>query len=458
MSSSSAAAASASASTEEIEGNSGSNDLIINDGFPALNNFKLSNQDNASNDDKKDPVPRYSFASFSSALSIAKGQYEDVIHDCDLAFTARAKEESDAYSSGATFFMPASMKPRCLLEQLALNIFKTHTKGLEPGKHFDVERSGAEWWTLVLDTNPSAEVKDIKPKTDSDSESSEEEEDDEVGMHFDADYGLEHQLPNYLLHPRVATVTYLSNVGVPTLILNKRSPPPTDVTKQSLNGSIDQAWLSCPLIGKHIAFDGRLLHGAPGTFFPSFSNSITNSDKSAPPSKRRKLEDGKSEHAIEKLDTNGNGAKRITFMVNIWLNHCPIDAELIDNNLCSQMKSSWEEETKDGARLKCDSEYAPSLTWLLNDAVKSNDLSKEKIAVEKTESKWAGREECVICNREVDMKYCCTMKDLHSTTKKAHQTEGRSLEIQFEPDVLKLEVGEEIIDSDDDEDDEEQQK
>ena len=74
-------------------------------------------------------------------------------------------------------------------------------------------------------------------------------------------YRLEEQIPNYHVHPRVATVTYLSDTGVPTLILSKCSPPPTDPEKKSLGGSINRAWLSHPSSGKHIAFDGRYLHG-----------------------------------------------------------------------------------------------------------------------------------------------------------------------------------------------------
>ena len=54
------------------------------------------------------------------------------------------------------------------------------TKDGEKGLLYDPERSGAEWWTLVLDTS-SAEAAPLK--------SDDSDEDDEVGMHFDADYG-----------------------------------------------------------------------------------------------------------------------------------------------------------------------------------------------------------------------------------------------------------------------------
>ena len=459
---------SSSAPVQETEARSNSNDLIIDNGFAVLNSFRRPKPGDKPGTEipQEDPVPRYSFASFPSSLAIDNGQMEHVISDCNSAFSARTKEDSDAYSSGATYFIPASMKPRCALEELAMNIFKAHTKGLEPGKDFDLERSGAEWWTLVLDTakekkqNSGDNDVDADADADADSQSS-EEEDDEVGMHFDADYGLEAQLPNYMLHPRVATITYLSNVGVPTLILNKRSPPPVDVEKKSLNGSIEQGWLSCPMVGKHICFDGRLLHGAPGTFFPASNSAVKSGngdvdvdvdvDVEEQSSKRRKLESG------EKLDTGSscdNGTKRITFMVNVWLNHCPIDAEPIDDDLCSKMNTRWESSDQnghDGANLKADADYKPAIHWLLSDVSKSShDVIKEEIKV-CDESNWAGTEECVICNREVDIKYCASMKDLHKTAQKAHDVEGKSIEICFEENVFSLEVGAEVQDSDSEE-------
>jgi hypothetical protein len=235
------------------------------------------------------------------------------------------------------------------------------------------------------------------------------------------------------------------------------------VEKKSLNGSIEQGWLSCPIVGKHICFDGRLLHGAPGAFFPSFNTVIeknTNGDVEEQSSKRRKLESG------EKLDTDSSihdcdsGKKRITFMVNVWLNHCPIDAELIDDDLCTQMKTLWECNEKigdGGAKLKCDANYKPALCWSLNDVSKSSHrVIKEEIKL-CDESDWAGTEECVLCNREVDVNYCATMKELHSTAQKASNAEGKSIEISFEAKVLSLKVGAEVEESDSEEEDGEEE-
>ena len=109
----------------------------------------------------------------------------------------------------------------------------------------------------------------------------------------------------------MATVTYLSDAGVPTLILDKKTPPPSDPEKQGLNGSVNKAWLSHPSFGKHVAFDGRYLHGAPGEYFPSVASKLVKA--SEPKAKKLKVEETGSSGTV-------NG-KRVTFLVNIWLNH-----------------------------------------------------------------------------------------------------------------------------------------
>ena len=299
-----------------------SNDLIIDEGFVVLNNYTKSVKSDDDNDAKKSSsdehlIPRCSFASYSNALSIPLDAHRAMLlNDCSLVFTARTKDDSDGYSTGSTFFLPCLMKPRCALEALAQRIFRAHVDTMgelindegEKELLYDPERSGAEWWTLVLDTPSNTDAPDDDDKAD-ENDDDDDEEDDEVGIHFDADYGLEEQLPNYMLHPRVATITYLCDIGVPTIILDKRSPPPLDIEKKSLNGNIRKAWLSHPVFGKHVAFDGRLLHGAPGEYFPSIKNKSSN--VAEPKAKRLKVE-GNACTSTSKLS-----GKRITFMVNV---------------------------------------------------------------------------------------------------------------------------------------------
>ena len=79
------------------------------------------------------------------------------------------------------------------------------------------------------------------------------------------------------IHPKLATVTYFSSHGAPTVVFNTKSD------KQALEGP-DQAFVSYPRKRKHICFRGSLLHGCP-------------SELSGPAS---------SEKA------------RLTFLVNLW--------------------------------------------------------------------------------------------------------------------------------------------
>jgi hypothetical protein len=108
---------------------------------------------------------------------------QTLLQDCASAFTARAKESDDMYSSGQTYWVPADAVPKSALEHLALDIFRRHTRDVT----FDPARSGAEWWTQHIDIY------------------------DEIGLHFDKDYVLESSGVN--ICPHLGTVTYLCDVG-----------------------------------------------------------------------------------------------------------------------------------------------------------------------------------------------------------------------------------------------------
>lgn len=396
------------------------NDLVIRDGFPALH--QRDGKGPLVHGDE--PLPRQAFGSFRDALCIPDEFSEVFQRDCLKVFSARVMEQDAAYSSGTTYFLPAVMKPRCALEGLAQEIFQAHVKGLEG--MYNPEQSGAEWWTLILDAN-----KPRKPNGDEDDDNDE----DEVGIHFDADYGLEDQMPNILLHPRVATVTYLSNVGAPTLVLQKHSPPPSDPERHCLNGDIRQAWLSGPQYGKHVAFDGRLLHGAPALFFPGSSAAlrhVANGNGKEPDCKRQKVE--------------ATAEKRVTFLVNVWVNHCPIDAEILDDELCQQLETPWEvpDESK-----KSDPSYKAPFEWKNPNLSKPDDTERVSLIVSKDDP--AGSDEVVVCERLVTFSYGPTMTDLHTAASKT--ADGASVELVLEEGALSLEVGDKVEDEEDGEDD-----
>ncbi len=472
-----------------------SNDFIIDDGFPVLNNFhylltkskKSGNKETSSKKDtddgnselqKKngeehqnaDPIPRHQFASYANALSMSCPiQRNSFLDDCVTVFTARTREDSEGYSSGSTFFLPCGMKPRCALEGLAESIFKAHVDGLEwemdeeveakngEGKTddnekkskkkllYDPERSGAEWWTLVLDT-PSDD-QPTKKTTIGDEDDDEDGEDDEVGMHFDADYGLEEQVAGMMVHPRVATVTYLTDTGVPTLILDKKSPPMTDPERKSLNGDISKGWLSHPSFGKHVAFDGRLLHGAPGEYFPAVAKKHDGGEE--PKAKKMKV-DGASD--VDDNESMAFGGKRITFLVNVWLNHCPIDAEILDEEIVEKLATPWQSngEHKE-SNLKEGDPIKPAFEWQLLDVSKPDALTNTfTINFASVDSNGpAGDEDVVICKRHINFSFGASKEDLRAASEFA-SAEG-SVEMKLCPKVLTLTVGDECVSSDEEE-------
>lgn len=223
------------------------------------------------------PPVDYSFQSFLALIRPDAEALATLRQDCEIAFTARAASSGAAYSRGETFWVSAdALAPSTVLEGLALEIFRLHTQD----KVFDATRSGAEWWTQVIDTE------------------------DEIGWHWDRDYGLEEEA-SIRLHPHLASVTYLTDGGAPTTVLEAIEPPEGDGGGASQPLRVTAAYLSRPRVGKHIAFDGRWLHAAPSELRGTLGI----------------LPQGSTEL----------GCRRFTFLVNIWVNHKPLSASPFPN-------------------------------------------------------------------------------------------------------------------------------
>ncbi|CAG9465101.1 unnamed protein product [Pedinophyceae sp. YPF-701] len=206
----------------------------------------------------------FSFRCWPSAVAaVANRDAFDLAHfvaDCKSVMKVRAKEL--AYSTGETFWLQANAAPRCALEQLALLVFEAHTDTAR----FDAASSGVEFWTVCIKS------------------------DDAVGWHWDKDYDMEQDGVNVC--PHLGTVTYLTEGGAPTVVLDHTAPL---TTESSCQGSAKRAWISWPSVGKHMCFDGRYLHGAA----PELAGAV--SPKA--------------------------GEERVTFLANIWLNHTPRGAK-----------------------------------------------------------------------------------------------------------------------------------
>eukprot|EP00814_Leptocylindrus_danicus_P003231 CAMPEP_0116035402 /NCGR_PEP_ID=MMETSP0321-20121206/20344_1 /TAXON_ID=163516 /ORGANISM="Leptocylindrus danicus var. danicus, Strain B650" /LENGTH=108 /DNA_ID=CAMNT_0003512223 /DNA_START=61 /DNA_END=383 /DNA_ORIENTATION=+ len=57
------------------------------------------------------------FVSYENVVQIPNQTtfHQNLEHDLRIAFSAKDREESESYSTGSTFFISKSMKPRCFL-------------------------------------------------------------------------------------------------------------------------------------------------------------------------------------------------------------------------------------------------------------------------------------------------------------------------------------------------------
>ena len=148
--------------------------------------------------------------------------------DCELASWPLA---------ASSFWLPCDAAPQNALESLAAAIFRLHTRARE----FDRAASGAEWWANVSRSEAMARADGYG----------------KVYMHFDKDERAYSEC-GLFVHPLASTVTYLTSEGAPTLVVDARLSPEGKYVE-----AVGDAHIVPPRVGRHVRFDGRLLHGAP---------------------------------------------------------------------------------------------------------------------------------------------------------------------------------------------------
>ena len=208
------------------------------------------------------------------ALRLTEAEATVLCKDCTMAFALNSSN-----------WLAADAEPRCAVERLARAIFERHTAGVP----FNPSTSGAEWWAQVRGGGHRHEG---------------------IEFHWDVD---EHfcDLPGgggVHVHPHLSTVTYLTAVGAPTLVLDAGAPTAASPEAvASVYGPVRGGALSYPRLGKTIVFDGAKLHGAvpcPGQGAPA-------------------------------------GSTRVTFLVNVWLGHRPFAVEALPARLAASMSQQW---------------------------------------------------------------------------------------------------------------------
>ena len=230
----------------------------------------------------------YSYASYTLSDLMNNDTCQDLIRQAEVL----------ADCSRDTFWITGNSDDKdvkaehCDLELLAKSIYEYHMKSLIEDDS-DIATNlqstgGAEFWVQVTPAGT-----DRAP----------------VDLHYDKDEVLaeKFQLGSF---PTISTVTYLTE---------DRSNAPTVIFPHTYHDEedkpIESMLLSRAARGKHVVFDGRLLHGAPGHQLL----------------KRQKDSD---EKGIEE-----DSSLRVTFLVNIWSNR-PLGVNILPDSIRSRISSS----------------------------------------------------------------------------------------------------------------------
>ena len=250
-----------------------------------------------------------------------------VWHDALPGGARRAALRSDAMLLAelyqhrpGTFWLPLEgAEPRCGLERFALEVLRFHL--LDGGPTAtppppEAEQAGvggicgAEFWV---------QVRRVGARDGS-----------TIAFHWDSDETC--MRAGVHVPPLLATVTYLGGVGAPTVVLplaaSERGMALAAVDgATAADGSAGvattacargAAYLSRPVPGKHLAFDGRLLHGCPAEY-------------SLPPAAT--VEGGPSAAAEDA------GSLRVSLLVNVWRCHRPLAAHRLPAELAARLSS-----------------------------------------------------------------------------------------------------------------------
>ena len=231
-----------------------------------------------------------------------------------------------------SMWLEADAKPRCLLESLALAVFERHTRGVA----IDRATAGAEWWVQVRMPSRGA--------GEGEGEGEDGDDDDPIQFHFDVDEYLQDAL-RLTVSPTLSTVTYLCDSGAPTCVIEgTRAPPRYKVS--AVYGAVPSATFSFPRVGKHLVFDGELLHGAvPVDALPADDGC----GGGASPPKAKRATPGRT----QQKSSLPPPPPRITLLVNIWLNgHRPTGIEPMLEQLAARLTPAASAKSAIGASVR----------------------------------------------------------------------------------------------------------
>jgi hypothetical protein len=234
----------------------------------------------------------------------------------------------------------SGQKKLCLLESLAWSIYLSHRERYKNTLLCDdddndggVLQGGAEWWVQVKNISTSS-----SPVNDASVDENNTFDVDRnnggtlrslasssIDLHYDKDEALAESF-GIGSFPALSTVTYLtaeSAIAAPTIVFDHTYNQGEDEVMSSM-------MVSRPRVGKHICFDGRLLHGAPyhPSLLPSsspWSNKDDACEGTVPPPINQNRDDSR--------EASGTPLFRVTFLVNVWNDRRPSNVHALDDKI-----------------------------------------------------------------------------------------------------------------------------
>mmetsp|Transcript_17513 Transcript_17513/g.25871 ORF Transcript_17513/g.25871 Transcript_17513/m.25871 type:complete len:386 (-) Transcript_17513:1551-2708(-) len=194
------------------------------------------------------------------------------------------------------------------------------------------EKNEEEGRLKLLKQTADVDEEKIRAKYNDDDDDDGEDDMAKSGISFHWDKDEDFRLltgGSLYIHPHISTVTYLTDLGAPTMVLSKRVDPMSGayVTDAGDDGSVSNVdgLVSFPKQGKHLSFDGRYLHAAPSDL----------------------LRDGLFEEQckfdrpdgidMKKMKVLERRHRRVSFLVNIWLNYHPYNVHPFPETMISNL-------------------------------------------------------------------------------------------------------------------------
>jgi len=224
----------------------------------------------------------------------------DTLQNSDMLRQMQEQARVLVQHSKETFWLDETIPTSelCGLERLAQQIFRQDCASFG----VDMTVVGAEFWVQLKPVSGKYNEKNAGAEA--------------IDLHYDKDEAMAESF-GLGCFPVMSTVTYLTSPSFspPTVVFERRYDENED-------DPIQEMLISHPSLGKHLVFDGRLVHGAPSHYAlrrPDESHSMNL--------------DGDSSLSNMNTTQQQTAADRITFLVNIWVNHKPAAVQPLPSTL-----------------------------------------------------------------------------------------------------------------------------